>query len=436
MKHLRKKLTSLVVALAMTAALCTVVILTGQSAAVAEPTDGSAVSPAAPEVQIADASGILAGAELRSTLPAAHAAVDVPPMPSPLGALAGALNLPEAAQEDPKEDDEPEETAAEADTAAAQEEKDAPSSLPASDTSVVYVGTVNSSGVRIRKAPVSGDIIANLDYGTVVSIYDLQDGWYKVGYDGKTGYMSADYVTARTSASDLSGYGRVEADALYLRTGPGSGYGAILAAASGQYVTLTGFENGWYAVSYNGYSGYMSGDWLTPVVTKPAPAAETAVSASVSEPASTTPAAEPEPDPDPDPEPVTPPSSSGSSIVDFAAQFVGTPYVYGGAAPGGFDCSGFTMYVFRQFGYSLPHGASGQMSYGSSVSKSDLQPGDLVFFYDPAYGGSGICATHVGIYAGNRQFIHASSYGGGVCYSSIDDPWYYSPFFCGARRLG
>ena len=122
--------------------------------------------------------------------------------------------------------------------------------------------------------------------------------------------------------------------------------------------------------------------------------------------------------------------------MEFARQFLGTPYVYGGFSPYGFDCSGFTMYVFSQFGYSLPHGASGQMSCGAAVSRSNLQPGDLVFFYDPSYAYDGVTATHVGIYVGGGQFIHASSYGGGVCYSDLNDPWYYSPLYCGARRIG
>jgi len=448
MKHLRKNLTSLAVALVMTAALCAAVIFTGQTSAVAE-TGSNVVRSGTPEVQtgdleIADASGILAGANLRSTLPAAHAVLEAPPMPSALGPLAGAMNAPEAPEEKQedsekaekaeatKADSQPEDTATAAATPPKAETPAATTqpapALPASDTSVIYVGTVSSSGVRVRTAPVSGSIITNLNAGTVVSIYGLQDGWYKVGYDGKTGYMSADYVTARTSASDLSGYGRVTADALNLRTGPGSGYGAIQTVSSGQYVSLTGFENGWYAVSYNGTSGYMSGDWLSPVATKPAPAPTPA-------PTPTPTPSEPEPTPEPDPEPA-PGSGNGSSIVDYAVQFIGTPYVYGGASPSGFDCSGFTMYVFQHFGYSLPHGATGQLRYGTAVSKSDLQPGDLVFFYDPAYGGSGITATHVGIYAGNRQFLHASSYYGGVCYSSIDDPYYYSPYFVGARRMG
>ena len=103
--------------------------------------------------------------------------------------------------------------------------------------------------------------------------------------------------------------------------------------------------------------------------------------------------------------PTTPAASaSGSSIVSIAQQYLGVPYVYGGSSASGFDCSGFTMYVFAQVGIKLPHGATSQLSYGTEVSRSDLQPGDLGFFQDYGY-----TASHVGIYIGGDQFIHASS---------------------------
>ncbi len=431
MKHLRKNLTSLAVALAMTLALCAAVIFSGQTAAVAE---SAPEDPVRETTLYTEETAPVDEAELLKTLPMMHAAVEAPPSPSPMGALAGALNAPQVqkarneakkAEEEAKKAEE-EAKAAEEAKKKAEEEAAKAAALPASDTSVIYAGTVNSSGVRIRTSPVSGSVITNLDYGTTVSVLGQQDGWYQVKYDGKTGYMSGDYLTVQTSASGLSGYGRVETDALYLRTGPGSGYGALLAVGSGEYVSISGFENGWYAVSYNGSAGYMSGDYLTPVASKPAAATtstgSSAPAASVpSEPAVSAPA---------------PSSAYGGGIADYAARFLGTPYVYGGSSPYGFDCSGFTMYVFSQFGYSLPHGASGQMGCGTAVSRSELQAGDLVFFYDPSYGGGGVSATHVGIYVGGGQFIHASSYGGGVCYSDLNDPWYYSPLYCGARRIG
>ena len=115
---------------------------------------------------------------------------------------------------------------------------------------------------------------------------------------------------------------------------------------------------------------------------------------------------------------------SGSEIVSLAQQYLGVPYVYGGSSSSGFDCSGFTMYVFSQLGVKLPHGATSQLSYGASVSRSELQPGDLVFFYD----GIG----HVGIYIGGGQFIHASDYGVVVAslYSS-----YWAGNYYGAGRI-
>ena len=127
----------------------------------------------------------------------------------------------------------------------------------------------------------------------------------------------------------------------------------------------------------------------------------------------------------PAPAPIgTPPPSHYGGVVGFAMQFLGRPYVWGGASPAGFDCSGFTMYVYAHFGVSLPHNAAAQYGYGSPVSSSDLQPGDLVFF-----DGLG----HVGLYIGGGQFIHAPHTGDVVKISSISG-WYASTFV-GARRL-
>jgi cell wall-associated NlpC family hydrolase len=111
-------------------------------------------------------------------------------------------------------------------------------------------------------------------------------------------------------------------------------------------------------------------------------------------------------------------------VVGIASQYLGTPYVWGGASPSGFDCSGFVMYVYSQVGISLPHSSYAQYGYGSPVSMSQLQAGDLVFF-----DGLG----HVGIYVGGGTFIHAPHTGDVVKYSSLSG-WYASTFV-GGRRL-
>lgn len=122
--------------------------------------------------------------------------------------------------------------------------------------------------------------------------------------------------------------------------------------------------------------------------------------------------------------------SAGESIVHTASRFHGVRYRWGGSSRSGFDCSGFTRYVFRhKAGIELPHSASAQFRKGTPVSRSELKPGDLVFFQTYRRG-----ASHVGIYIGNGKFIHASSARGRVRVDSLDEG-YYRQRYLGARRV-
>ena len=163
--------------------------------------------------------------------------------------------------------------------------------------------------------------------------------------------------------------------------------------STGKVLTILETLDGWYKVE----EGYVSADYVTII-----DAAEAASSGSASE------------------------------VVDLAMQYLGYPYCYGGSSPSGFDCSGFVRYVYSQLGCSLNRTASAQMSNGTSVSMSELQPGDLVFFLKSGSGASR--ASHVGIYIGGGQFIHASTSSTGVIISDMDSA-YYTTGFVGGRRI-
>jgi cell wall-associated NlpC family hydrolase len=121
-------------------------------------------------------------------------------------------------------------------------------------------------------------------------------------------------------------------------------------------------------------------------------------------------------------------TAKANNLIGYASNFVGSSYVSGAAGPYAFDCSGYTMFIFEKFGISLPHNAAAQASYGTAVSRNNLQPGDLVFFNTYGYG-----IGHVGIYVGNNEFVNAENYSAGVTYCSLSGYW--SNTYSCARRM-
>ena len=121
--------------------------------------------------------------------------------------------------------------------------------------------------------------------------------------------------------------------------------------------------------------------------------------------------------------PVAAPTMAAQIAVDTALAQQGDPYVWGGAGPDSFDCSGLVMYAYAAAGIALPHSSNMQSTIGAPVAYSDLQPGDLVFFYSPV--------SHVAMYIGNGQIVQASTYGQPVHVTELA----YMPGFNGARRL-
>ena len=315
--------------------------------------------------------------------------------------------------------------------AAQAAEEEPPQETPEADeapvsTAVQALGVISGTGVRMRSGAGTGyDILKTLDKGAVIELTAQEGDWYRISFDGKRGYVAAQYVTRYDPASGLNGAGRVTADVLNIRTAAKSGSTSLGTVSQGTVIAVTGIEpGGWFAVTYNGISGYVASQYVLICPTS-------ALTGTADKPAENT-TTEGSPAEAPAETPATPAASaSGSSIVSIAQQYLGVPYVYGGSSASGFDCSGFTMYVFAQVGIKLPHGATSQLSYGTEVSRSDLQPGDLVFFQDYGY-----TASHVGIYIGGDQFIHASSsYYNGHCVviTSLSET-YYNNHYLTARR--
>ena len=267
----------------------------------------------------------------------------------------------------------------------------------------IGAGCTTGSSLRMRaETSTSSEIITTLDKSVAVAILDdTTEGWYQVAYNGKTGYVSADYLLVDQD-NVFETYGRVNGDGVNVRSGASTEAEVLASVNTGTIVTVNGLVDGWYDVTCQyGTKGYIRSDFLD--LTKDA----------------------------------TSSTASGSGIVDTAMKHLGTRYSYGGASPSGFDCSGFTMYVYSQHGYSLPHTATGQWQsgLGSRVySIGELQPGDLVFFNDPSRNAGKAC-SHAGIYIGSGQFIHSSSSkSNGVIISDLTSG-YYNTYFVGGIHV-
>lgn len=293
----------------------------------------------------------------------------------------------------------------------------------------VYAATA----VRVRSSASTGaSVLGTLYAGQAVTRHSNTGGWSQVDYNGKKGYVSSQYLTktapaaantqksqtssASTQKSQSSASSITEVNetvyATYgvnVRSGAGTSYSVVSSMAAGSSATRTGkTASGWSRVKVNGVTGYVKSDYLTTTKPKVQAASSTTASSTSTEKTSSS------------------NSSLGQQIASFALQYVGYPYVYGGnSLTSGVDCSGFTQQVYLHFGYSLPRRASIQATVGTSVSISNLQPGDLVFYGDS----SGV--GHVTIYIGGGQVVHASTPSKGII---VSDMYYRTPL-CAKRII-
>jgi cell wall-associated NlpC family hydrolase len=303
------------------------------------------------------------------------------------------------------------------------------------------IGIVADASLNLRDGPgmayVKLDSIAG---GTALDLITRFDNWFEVRLPGgKAGWVTGEFLQIApgvierlevlASAPDPNPALVATADAtVNLRSGPGTAYPKLGSVGGGARLDLLGRHKDWLKVrTADGKTAWVSGEVLPvsayiarrvpaardiPALPRPsAPAAARAQGGSRSAP------------------PLS--AAQAGGVVNFAMQFRGTRYAWGGSAPGGFDCSGFTRYVFAQFGLGLPHSAAGQYSqrYGTFIDRSSLQPGDIVFFANTYKRG----LSHVGIYVGGGIVVQALAPGAPLAAVSMNTGYWNSKYY-GALR--
>ncbi len=268
--------------------------------------------------------------------------------------------------------------------------------------------TANTLNVR-QDMSLNASILGKLDHETVIMTSDLADGWYKTSYLGQTAYISADYA----QVVDPFSPGYVLGQNVNLRDTPSVEEGRVLSQLSNAEIKVHAKQDDWYSITtQDGIEGYVFADFVSFVNTA-APVSPQSEAAD---------------------EILVPASADTSNLIDIAKSKLGSPYAWAQEGPNSFDCSGFVKYCFKQaYGIELPHSASAISQKGTTISKEDLQPGDIVFF---ATLGS-VTVNHAGIYIGNGEFIHASSSSsnGHQVHINPINTGYYNNVYQWAKRL-
>ena len=264
-------------------------------------------------------------------------------------------------------------------------------------------GTVTADVLNVRSGPsTSYSITTKLYKGNKVEILETSNGWHKIKTsNGTTGWVSASYISILQGSNSQSSYkATVNATSLNVRSGNSTSYSVITKLSKGTVVdVIESASNGWKKIkTSNGTTGWVSGQYLTTGVVS---------------------------------QPSTPSTNKVQAVVDLAHKQIGKPYVWGAEGPNSFDCSGLTYYVYKNAaGITLPRNSRSQYGAGKAVSKSNLQPGDLIFSSTDGTGN----ITHVAIYVGNGQMIHAPRSGKNVEKVSMNTS-YWNKAYVGARRI-
>ena len=343
-------------------------------------------------------------------------------------------------------------SSSESTSSASTESTNTESTAASTSTDQVHgIAFVTGSGLRLRStASTSGSTLASASKGEVVVVLEKSGEWSKVLYNLKEGYMHNDYLNIQTTGNAELGYGVINGSSVNLRSSAGTSGSKVAVGSKGDKAYIVGVENGWYQVIFSGKVCFIRSDFLdltetpyenkasskSPIFYRGGKSTGTEVSASAlngtsgsadkntsSDSAGTSGSGSAS---------VAKPTGSvtGSQIVETAKKYLGVPYVYGGSTPKGFDCSGLVYYVLKSHGIKVSRSSAAMYKCGTPISKSELQPGDLVFFQGTYKAG----ISHVGIYVGNGKFIHSPQTGDVVSFADLNSAYYTSHYY-GAIRV-
>jgi len=293
--------------------------------------------------------------------------------------------------------------------------------------------SVSSGYLNVRRsASTSAGVVSTLKKGAYITLLSKEGKWWRVEYaQGRYGYCHTNYIkTVDSTPATVSTAG----SPLNVRSGAGTSNSSVTKGYKGEKAYIIGIKDGWYRIIFNDKIGYVRSDFLelteTPYENKSSakspkfyrggkslgtePSASALNGSSASKPSGGS---------------VSTAKVTGSQIVSKAKEYLGVPYKYGGTTPSGFDCSGFVYYVYRSLGINISRTQTAMYSQGKAIKKSELKPGDLVFFQNTYKAG----ISHVGIYVGDGKFIHSPSSGKVVSYADLNSSYYTSHYYGAAR---
>lgn len=270
------------------------------------------------------------------------------------------------------------------------------------------MSVISSGNLNIRQeASTDSEVVGILTNHNACELLEDAGEWYKVTSGKVTGYVNKQYLVTGDEAEsiaeqEIKTVATVNTETLNVRAEKSTEAAVLSQVGNSEAFTVNSVADGWVEISVDDSVGYISQDYVT--LAQALPTAKTIEQVKYGDGV----------------------SDVRASVVSYALQFVGNRYVWGGTSlENGIDCSGFTMRILGKYGISLPHSSKAQPSYGTKISASEAQPGDL-FFY-----GSGRSISHVAIYIGNGQIVHASNKRDGI---KVSNAFYRSPI-CVTRYL-